>query len=763
MKLYLSKGTLLITSLIFTLSLISCKEESNNAILKSGDEIYQDVPFVQEIHHPYMISNNQADNEVHSIAVDLESNVWIATASGVFIKKTDSRVWDLVITGEDRGPAYSIVVNPNGDILLGTWDGIYRFRNNVLIKEEGVEPPVSRICNDGAGNYALGPYGVWRYKDSIWEKQEYKIARSVRDAITDGDGNLWVATDVGLYLCKDSEPVLFQDVSELISCNVRAISFDPAGNIWAGVMGGVSIRKGEQLIKNLTPDEGIPSVFVNCISQSPDSVMWVGTNVGVVRYNIDGSHSIRFSKRWLTDNKISDVAFDVVGNAWIATANGVSMIKKNKMTLLDKEGYYYNELMKKHMREPWTCGVLRLEIPGDTASWSNSDDDNDGEYTSGYLAMESFRYAVTKDEDAKTKARKAFDFLRYLQEVTGTEGFFARSIVPVNWTKVNDANRTYTKKQLADQLVDDPRNKPVEKRWRISADGKWLWKGDTSSDEMDGHMMGYFFFYELAADEEEKILVREHVKKIIDHLIKTNYNLIDIDGVHTRWGVWSPDQLNHDPDWASEKSLNSFELLAYLKFAGHITGDIKYEKEYHRLIDEEGYLENVAHLNSKNPAWQIYFDRTLEGYMFPILLKYEKDSVLNEFYHNLIDEWMDNQPYGENLINNLIYTFSTGKKVNMSQTIDFLKDTPLDLVDWRIDHTLREDVHIVRSPILEEIQISELPAASERSTVRWDKNPWAADKGNPQQVREPVFWLWPYWMARYLDIIRPAILQDTLE
>jgi hypothetical protein len=395
-----------------------------------------------------------------------------------------------------------------------------------------------------------------------------------------------------------------------------------------------------------------------------------------------------------------------------------------------------------------------LEIPGDTTSWRNSDDDNDGEYTSGYLAMESFRYAVTKDKNARIKARKAFDFLKFLQEVTGTEGFFARSIVPVNWTKVNDANRTYDKKQLADELIKDPRYKPVEQRWRKSGDGKWLWKGDTSSDEMDGHMMGYFFYYEFASGEMEKILIRDHVKKIMDHLMKTNYNLIDIDGTHTRWAVWSPDQLNHDPDWASEKSLNSFELLAYLKFAGHITGEEKYEKEYRRLIDKEGYLENASHLNSKNPAWQIYFDRTMEGYLFPILLKYEKDPKLNQFYNKLINEWMDNQPAGENLINNLTYALATGKKVNRRQTIEFLKDAPLDLVDWPIDHTLREDVQIVRSPILEEVQISELPSASERATVRWDKNPWAAVQGDPQQVREPVFWLWPYWMARYLDIIQ---------
>jgi hypothetical protein len=143
----------------------------------------------------------------------------------------------------------------------------------------------------------------------------------------------------------------------------------------------------------------------------------------------------------------------------------------------------------------------------------------------------------------------------------------------------------------------------------------------------------------------------------------------------------------------------------------------------------------------------------MEGYLFPILLKYETDPKLHQFYTNLIEEWMKNQPSGENLINNLTYALATGKRVNTKQTIDFLRDAPLDLVDWTIDHTLREDVKIVRSPILEEIQVAELPPASERATVRWDKNPWAAISGDPHQEREPVFWLWPYWMARYLEII----------
>jgi hypothetical protein len=741
-------------TILFTLTVLvsSCVQNPKSPVTGVNLPV-KDSLFIQETRTAFPVGTDPKANEVRSITVDQSQNIWIATADGIFRKSSESRDWQPVITGGERGPAYSVVGCEDGTILLGLWNGLYSFRETTLKKESGVNGPISVLCTKGSQTYALGPHGVWKLNNQTWEIQNLKISKGVRDATIDEKGTLWIATDAGLYACHDVKTELYQNTEELISAYAKALSFAPNGDLWVGSLGGVAVRKNNVLFKILTPKEGLPSAVVRCIRQSPDGTMWIGTDVGVVRFNKDFTHSLRFSKRWLPDNHVNSVAFDKTGNAWIATDGGVSLIARQKMTLAQKEQNYYGQLIRKHIRAPWICGILHLEVAGDTTTWRNSDDDNDGEYTSGYLAMESFRYAVTKSEDAKLKARKAFDFLCLLQDVTGTEGFFARTIVPADWKKVNDTNRIYTPQQLAEQLVEDPRYKPVEVRWRKSADGKWLWKGDTSSDEMDGHMMGYFFYYEYAAGEEERVLIRKHVSKIIDRLMETNFNLVDIDGTHTHWSVWSPDQLNSDPDWASEKSLNSIELLAFLKLASHITGNNKYEKAYRQLIDKDGYLDNTGQLNAKNPAWQIYFDRTMEGYLFPILLKYETDPKLHQFYTNLIEEWMKNQPSGENLINNLTYALATGKRVNTKQTIDFLRDAPLDLVDWTIDHTLREDVKIVRSPILEEIQVAELPPASERATVRWDKNPWAAISGDPHQEREPVFWLWPYWMARYLEII----------
>ena len=741
---------LLILLLILLLSF--CSWDGSNS--KIDNKIYNDTTFIQEYHVGYPVGVSTESNDIRSIAIDSSQNVWIATRGGVFVKWNKMETWELVQNKEESGPSFSVTVDSDNSVWFGTWNGLYKYLNGKVQKIESVIPPISAITTTPNGVYAFGYYGSWQINESGIKKLDLNISKGVRDAVNDGGNGLWIASDVGLYHYTKDKLKLYQNDNELISCYLRGVSYNDNNELWVGGLGGVTIRNEKRKLKTLMADDGIQNGEVLCVEKSQDGVMWVGTELGIVRYLKDGSHSLRFSKRWLLNDKVRDIAFDKSGNAWIATANGVSAIKKRELTLAEKASIFHEKLLKKHVREPWIVHRVALDIEGDTASWRPWDDDNDGEYTGIYMSMESLKYAATGDKDARENAKKAFHTLKYLQEVTETDGFFARTIVPVGWGNVNDRNRKYSDREAIDELVKNPRFKRVEERWRKSKDGKWLWKGDTSSDEMVGHFMGYYYYYEFAADEDEKNIIRAHVKKIIDYLIINNYNFMDVDGEHTLWAVWSPDKLNRDPDWAPERYLNSFELLSFLKLAYHMTNDEKYESEYLRLINEEGYLKNISKLNNKNPAWEIYFDIPMAAYIFPILVKCEDDPKLKIFYEKLMDEWFENQISGKNPLNNFIYCYARDVKVEVKNSIEFLIDTPLDLVDWKIDHSKREDVKIVRYPILEETQIDILPQASERAVVRWDKNPWAAIQGSGRSEREPVFWLFPYWMARYLEIIQ---------
>ena len=747
---------LFITFLMLTF-LISCtnKNKTSENLKTINISSYTDKPFEQEYHDGYIIDEKITDaNKVRAIQPDNINNIWIATKNGIYLKNHNSRQWELIITGAAQGPAYDIKTDSHGIVWIAAWDGVYSNKSGKIAKMEGLETPIAKIAIADEGVYALGPYGIWLYQDNEWEKKNYSTARSMRAAVSDGKGGIWIGTDVGLYHCNDEKTSLFQNQKELISAYVRGIDYNDSGELWVGGLGGVTIRNETREISKKLPEDGITNVWVNVVKKSPDGIMWVGTNYGITRFTPgETEYSVRLSKRWLMSNEVRDIAFDKDGNAWIATANGVSAIKKREMTLEQKADFFYKKLIQRHVREPWIVNRFRLTTPGDTTTLVQDDDDNDGEYTSMYLAMESFRYAVTKESEAKERAKKAFDFLHYLREVTEMDGFFARTIIPVSWDKAHDMNRKYTAQQLAEEIINNPRQKPVEKRWHLSKDGKWMWKGDTSSDELDGHLFGYYCYYNFVADDKEKERVANHFSKIMDHLIRNDFNLVGVDGKHTKWGVWSPEILNNDPEWAPERALNSLELLSFLKFTYHITGDEKYQKAYLKLIHEDGYIENAKMLHNTNPAWETYFDIYLSLYVYPPLIMYEDDPAIKSEYLVHLDKWFEKHRETNSPLVNFTYNYLVGGNDELDNSIFFLKDAPLSLVDWRFDNGKREDLQVVRKPILESFQVNELRPPSEYRTLRWDRNPYASISGNPAQERDPVYWLLPYWMGRYLGLI----------
>jgi ligand-binding sensor domain-containing protein len=243
----------------------------------------------------------------------------------------------------------------------------YIFIEKDLEKAEGVQPPIAKLVTAEEGIYALGPHGIWLYDDHQWLRKDFTKARSMRAAISDNKGGLWIGTDVGLYHCTDQATTLYQKNEDLISAYVRGLDFDKNGNLWVGGLGGVTIRNGDLKMDEIAPEDGITNAEVNVVKRSPENRMWVGTNYGITRFTPGQSeYSVRLSKRWLVSNEVRDIAFDQQGNAWIATSEGVSAIKKREITLQQKADYFYDQLIRRHVREPWIVGRFRLEVPGDT-------------------------------------------------------------------------------------------------------------------------------------------------------------------------------------------------------------------------------------------------------------------------------------------------------------------------------------------------------------------------------------------------------------
>lgn len=712
-----------------------------------------DTPFRQEYHEPYPLSGGA--NDVRAIDVDSQDRVWIATREGVFV--LDEGEWRSPDDAHN-GAFYDIKTDNDGTIWAGAWDGLYAITDEKAGKISEVEGAVSVICITDSALLALGPDGAWELSDSGWSEIEMNWSGNLRDAAQAPDGSVWIATGMELVHAASYGVRRFFTPDELYSSETNAVAFAPDGRLWIGEYGGIDLYENHVRVDTLTAEDGLPYYDVRAIATGPDGRMWIGTGLGVVRTSDGDDWSLRHSRRWLLSDDVRDLAFDSSGTAWVATAAGVSAIKHKEMTLAQKADHYYDILLERHVREPGFVEKCYFPDPSDLTSWEPRDDDNDGSYTGLYMVMECFRYAVTGDPEAKERADKTFDVLESLQTITETDGFVARTMIPADWTRMADANRTYTKEQEMERRISDPRYKPVEERWRPSADGEWLWKGDTSSDEITGLMFAFGWYHDLVADEERKQRVSRLVARIMDYIIEGGYVLRDTDGEHTRWGVWAPEKLLHDPDWRSEAPINAFEILSFLETAYHITGDERYQREARRLIEDYGYAELARRPKTYGRSERTHIDDSLMYQAAPGLLRYENDPELAAIYregytwaYRTVDDEM-------NPLYNFMFGMLTGDDCDLEGSVFFLRDHPLDLRQWRIDNSTREDIELVRRPMLSPLQLDRMLPPSERGVMRWDKNPWtyvSGDFNDPEGRLESsgVFWLLPYWMGRYAGFI----------
>src|SRR5690606_20328225 len=221
-----------------------------------------------------------------------------------------------------------------------------------------------------------------------------------------------------------------------------------------------------------------------------------------------------YGKRWLPVAGVNDILKLPTGEVWIATAEGISEIKNVPITLQQKAAYYESVIDRRHNRRG-LINISRLATPGDTATSYMENEDNDGLWTSCFLAATCFRYAVSKSPDAKWKAVRTFEALERLETVTGIPGYPARSYA------------------TASDKVKQSRS-PHPKAWHFSPDGKWQWLDDTSSDEITGHIFTLSLFYELVADTAQKLRVKALINRMVTHIIDNDFHLIDFDGKPTR-------------------------------------------------------------------------------------------------------------------------------------------------------------------------------------------------------------------------------------
>lgn len=717
-----------------------------------------DIPFVQEYHAAHPLSM-PGENDVRALAFDPNGRLWAATAEGVRVLDGDR--WKTPPGAEKLGSTLALRCDRTGAIWAGTWNGLFR------VSPDGVTPtslagmPIGVVTGirteTGEKLFAGGPRGIWVNESGEWKQVPGRWQTVIRALLPTADNHLWIGTASGLYRqnLAAALPIAerYSRPEVVLSSNINALKLLADGTMCIGSTGGLDFYQGTKRVGSLTARNGMPSRNALALAQDTDGRIWIATKLGVVRRDKE-KWSLRHSRRWLQSDDARDVAIGPDGTAWVATAAGVDAIHRKTMTLAQKADYYLTVLRTRHIRPPGLVGPAVLETPGDLSRSFIEDDDNDGEHTGMYLAMESLRFAVTKDPAARANAKVAFHALMALQRATGTPHFIARSILPVGTAPRHEVDRTFTPQEIAETQRTDPREKIVEKRWIPTADGKYLWKRDASSDEVDGHMFGYATYFDLAAGDDEKKLVADQVDRIVGGIIDHGYRLTDVDGKGTRWGNWSPDSLNGDPNWHEEMPGNSVEMLSYLGVAYRMTGKERYRAAARFLIDKHRYDKNMLETRFDTPAERTHIVDELLSIVYPNLATHLIFPELKPLAEISIQRWHKTAEPDGIPFYDFVYNRFSGKRVPLDRAVENLRDWPLDMIEWTVDNSKREDVVIDRTPGLDDGFLTRILPRSEMGLCMWDQEPYRAVIGrNGDREDRPNDWLLAYWMGRYYGLL----------
>jgi hypothetical protein len=473
-----------------------------------------------------------------------------------------------------------------------------------------------------------------------------------------------------------------------------------------------------------------------------DGNLWFGSTWGAMMLKKDGKYNYYASKRWIPSDTVVNIAKGPENSVLILTNRGLGKICFQEMTLYEKAMFFEKQVRDRHIRTGFNATVSSM-VNGDVTTGSMEDSDNDGLWTSMYLAGETFRYAVTKSDEALQNVRESLDAMERLYTINSLQGFPSRSF----------ERRGY---------------KYHDEAWRRADDPEWDWKSTTSSDEAIGHIFAFGAIAELVDEPATRDKAIRLIDTLMSHVVKNDFYLIDWNGKPTLWGKWHPDYVNARPKMVGDRKINSSNIIGMLQTAYKFTKKEKYKEAAFYLMNQHGYFDNlmrsmkeVGYAPKEADDWskmlsdgwnhsddEMYYCGYWGLYRYAL-----NDTLKARFKEAIIDHWKIERPEKEGAWN--IMTALTGTpEFDLEEGIGFLQHYPMDLVNWTVKNSHRKDIEKIE-PNFRRQTIKEVLPPDEMRIARHNSNFFDLDSNDNGGAENSAgdIWLLPYWIGRYLGVI----------
>jgi hypothetical protein len=710
----------------------------------------KDVPFLQDVSVKFTSVDTLSKATFRRLEFDRNGVAYVLTDRGV------ARVFDtrLAIDRSFR-PLTGLVAH---DIALGQGELYYLFEDRWLSNGDSGKPlghlpkgvfTSLAVADDGSVLLA-GSEKLTLVRGGKEIELTAPATKSPFRLLAHGV-DFYVVTDNAIHRIRDGKLSGFHEAKDLTTLAIRG------DEILIGTHNGyygISLRTGLETTPRQTK---LPVLDITCLAPTAEGV-WAGTTRGVFFQRDararrtaspalpDGPNGIRYyaSKRWLSDDFVVDLKLDDTGNVLVLTKTGLNQIQFKTMTLAEKADWYDRKIRLRHIRFGLT-GERVLPVPGDVTTSEIIDTDNDGGWTSYYLGSQAFRFAATGRSQARSNAWESFAALERLQQLPKRDGFFARTIERRGF-KYSDPDR-----------------------WRELPGNDWDWKGHTSSDEFTSHTFAHGVMWQLVAKTlAEKQRLATNYTAIMDHIIRNQWYLIDVDGKPTLWGRWNPEYVNWYPHSIVDRRLNSAEMIAGLQLAYAMTGREFYRQTAYELFEKHGYLTNIlssmkligpttgfVHFdNDMGNEWN-HSDDELAFFNYWTLYHFAFNRDLRVKYAAAIRDHWEFERAEQYAIWNFIHSGSGGgHDCDAAGAVWTLRATPLDTITWSVQNSHRRDVTKL-APSFSGRELKELLPPGERVFARINTQPFILDGGNGGGIELPGDeYLIGYWLGRYLGEIK---------
>ena len=705
---------------------------------------YKDVPYLQDYADKFEISVAENERDLILVRSDRNNIINILSTDGLLqpwegklVKDQRYRpLTDQHIIAFDTYKDQFVYLTDKA-ILSNAWAGKFYVEHHIVNPTHFVMGENFSFLVASKGKLAF-----FQHNKVVWEKsiKDFEPVELLFDASKQA---FIVLTKNTIYTFNGSDQKL---VKRYDGNNFSAISLvTDKKQIVVGTKDGICYLNGESFEEVSPLNKQLPHNHITCINEIKGR-LWFGSAKGAFTLRQDGKYDYYASKRWLVDDKVTDIFPGPDHSVLILTEKGLSKINFVEMTLAEKAEYFQEVQRLRHVRFGFSSETT-LSTPGDLSSAILHDTDNDGLWTSMYLAGELFRYGATKSEDALQNAYEAFEAMERLTEISGIRGFPARTYEIDSY-----------------QSSDTDPNMPEDKKiWRLTEDERWRWKSTTSSDESCGHFFVYALFAEIVPDKEWKERAIHQIKIEMDHIIENDWYLVTWNGKITQWGRWNPDYVNSFPVNVGDRRLNSTLILAFLQTAYHFTGDKLYKEKAYELMENHGYLENVLRPATViglvkgeilSDTWN-HSDDEMYFLTVPALVKYAFNEQLKQKYLETVQSHWEIERSEKNPLWNFIYALAGGEDYDLEESVWWLKEFPLDLISWSIDNSHRQDLTRVK-PNFRRQEYSEVLPKDERP-MHLHNNAYRNNGGSDgRREYPPYIYLLPYWLGRYVNAIEPA-------